>query len=88
MERTKRTYTKRHHGPATIEEARHMARIKAAHAAPLWGMVPKQLSLMCLRGEVQGAVKIGRNYFVTPDGMDAIFSSSNAKSQRGRRFRR
>lgn len=80
----KRQYIKRHHGPATIEDARKMARIKAVHAAPLWGMVPKQLSLMCLRGEVSDAVKIGRDYYVTPTGMDAIFSS-NTTSQHGRR---
>lgn len=61
-----------------------MARIKAVHAAPLWGMVPKQLSLMCLRGEVADAVKIGRDYYVTPAGMDSIFRS-NTTSQHGRR---
>jgi hypothetical protein len=79
MAEAKRKYIKRQHGPATIDDARKMARIKAVHAAPLWGLNPKKLSVMCLRDEVADAVKIGRDYFVTPAGMDAIF---NTKSKR------
>lgn len=65
--------------PKTIEEARKMGRIKAAIAAPLWGLSRYALALKCNRGEVPGAHKLGRPWYVTPEGMDAMFQPAAKK---------
>ena len=59
--------------PQDIEQARKMARIKAVDAAPIWGMAPATLALMCLRKEVPEAKKLGMRWYVTPRGMDMLF---------------
>ena len=58
--------------PTSIEEARKFARLKADHAAPVWDMKPTTLKRRCLRGEVPSAVKVGRIWYVTPEGMDRM----------------
>lgn len=72
--------------PATIDEARNMARIRIADAAPLWGLSRASLSLKCLRGEIPGAVKLGGNWFITPEGMDQYFASGEKKKRIRRLF--
>lgn len=66
--------------PQDIEAARKMARIKAIDAAPLWSLNPVTMSLRCLRGEVPGAVQLGRIWYVTPAGMDAIFTKRSRRN--------
>lgn len=58
-----------------IEQARKMARIKACIAAPVWGMNKIEISRYCNRGEIPGAVKLGRIWYVTPMGMDKLFET-------------
>lgn len=65
--------------PKTIEEARAMARLKVKYAAPLWGMNTVVLRRHCLRKRVPGAVKLGHEWFVTPEGMDALFQEQPRK---------
>lgn len=59
--------------PDCIEQARKMARIKAVDAAPLWGLLPSQISRYCCKKEIPGAVKLGQVWYVTPQGMDRFF---------------
>lgn len=65
--------------PKTIDEARGMARIKITTAAPLWGMSRYTLACHCLKGNVPGAQKLGRCWYVTPQGMDQMFENQGKK---------
>ncbi len=67
--------------PANIEQARGMARIRAVHAAPLWGMNSEDLRLRCLRKQVPEAVRDGRYWYVTPAGMDRMFEQMRGKQR-------
>lgn len=62
-----------------IEQARKMARIKAHEAAPVWGMNRVEISRYCNRGEIPGASKLGRVWYVTPSGMDKLFEAKKKK---------
>lgn len=57
----------------TIDQARAMARIKAREAAPCWGIEAKDIQYYCVRGMIPGAVRMGKHWYVTPAGMDALF---------------
>jgi hypothetical protein len=65
--------------PESIEEARKMGRVKAVYMAPLYGMTPGMLRRRCVKGEVKGAVKIGQEWYVAPEGMDALFSPKKSR---------
>jgi len=62
-----------------IEQARKMARIKATDAAPLWGLEPAGMCRRCIRGEIPGAAKLGKIWYVTPTGMDKLFEQKKRK---------
>jgi hypothetical protein len=70
--------------PATIDEARKMARIRAVHAAPLWGMTEGELRRRCIREEIPGATQPGKGsvWYVTPAGMDAYFEKPAKKARK------
>lgn len=78
---------KKAEAPVSIEEARKMARIKAVYAAPLWGLPSEGISKRCIRDDIPSAVKIGRDWYVTPEGLDQYFER-NTKSKRGVKFDR
>ena len=63
----------------SIEQARKMARIKATDAAHLWGLEPRHISRYCCRGDIPGAVKLGRIWYVTPAGMDQLFGDKHKR---------
>lgn len=58
----------------SLEDFRRTARAKAVTVAHLYGLAPRYLSLECLRGRVPGAAKRGGHWWVTPDGMEKMFT--------------
>lgn len=65
--------------PASIDQARKMARIKAIDAAPLWGLDPVTISLRCRRKEIPEAKQLGSIWYVTPGGMDRLFEGGKKR---------
>lgn len=59
--------------PATIEEARKRAVLKAREAALFWSQTPDSVSRECCWGRIPGAFKRGRYWYVTASSMDRVY---------------
>ena len=61
--------------PTDIDAARRMARLRARDAAGIWGINADTFIRKCNQKPcpVPSAVKLGKCWYVTPQGMDKIF---------------
>jgi Helix-turn-helix domain len=59
------------------------ARMTVKTAAALYDVNPSTLRVWCLRGEIPGASKKGKSWYVTGEGMDQVFVEEGRR-KRGR----